>query len=29
MLEFIPFRPEHLGALRLQAAQAYLRSAWL
>lgn len=25
MLEFIPFRPEHLGALQLQAAQAYLQ----
>ncbi len=24
-LEFVPFRPEHLGALRLQAAQAYLQ----
>jgi RimJ/RimL family protein N-acetyltransferase len=25
MLEFIPFAPEHLTALRLQAAQAYLQ----
>jgi RimJ/RimL family protein N-acetyltransferase len=25
MIEFIPFRPEHLAALRLQAAQAYLQ----
>jgi hypothetical protein len=25
MIEFIPFRPEHLASLRLQAAQAYLQ----
>lgn len=25
MLDFIPFQPGHLGALRLQAAQAYLQ----